>query len=296
MVRIMISAFFFFSGSKAMAEVILACTFPSIPAVVMRFPDDIEAQKTMEVASRPAVPLLEGQGSGRLISATVDGYDFQFAPVNSVMDVSRDGALVISEPGTCATIGGPVNDRSLTIAGAQPTPDEFNADEPTSEAVVPIPDATTHTAEDFGRWTVKEDKSAFDDSATVVLTLNSTEMVRGQFGAPGPATIFLRCKENTTVLYVWMNELFLSDIQGFGEVDYRIDNMKAATIRMESSTDNKSLGLWNGDRAIPMINKLLAAEKVVFRATPYNESPVEFSFDLAGIESAILPLRKACSW
>lgn len=271
------------------AEVMLACTFPTLPAAVMRFPQADEAGKTMEIGGRPAIPLVEGQGSGRLISATVDGYDFRFAPANSVMDVTRGGVLIASETGACVTIGGPVTQTPIEIAAPA--------------AVLPIPAESLETASvpktvpiEAGAWIVSEDISAFDDSRTVVLSIQSSEAIRGQFGPAAPAVMHLRCKENRTVLYLWLNDLFLSDIQGFGTVELRIDNQKAQSVRMAASTDNKALGLWDGGSSIPFIKKLLSGQTVVFRATPYNESPVEFSFDLTGLERAIAPLKEACSW
>lgn len=277
--------------SAAQAEVVLSCSFPTLPPAVMTFPQGLEAAKTMTVGGRPPVPLTEGQGTGRLISADVDGYHFRFSPQNSVMDVERNNALVVSETGSCVTIGGPVNDTLLQI------------NSPIAEVLQPAPATSADTAEaepvpstDHGNWLVTEDKSSFDDSRTVVLSLASDDPIRSQFGAPGPANLYLRCQENTTSLFLVLNDLFLADIQGFGAVDYRVDNAAAGVVQMTSSTDNKALGLWDGGKAIPFIKELTAGKSVVFRATPYNESPVEFSFTLAGLEAASLPLQEACGW
>lgn len=272
------------AAAPASAEVILSCTFPTIPSVVMRFPDGLESEKQMIVAERPAVPLTEGQGTGRLISAEVDGYKFRFAPQNSVMDVEKDDAILISETGVCVTIGGPVNEAPLKIEKP-----------PTSEAAI-APSELVQTAEDRGNWRVSEDKSAFDDSRTVVLSLSSDQPIAGRFGAANPAEIYLRCQENSTSLYLVLNDQFLSDIQGFGSVDYRIDEQKASVARMTASTDNQALGLWDGGKSIPLIKKLLTGNSVVFRATPFNESPIEFSFTLAGLKNAVRPLKEACVW
>ncbi len=265
------------------AEVIVACTFPTLPSSVMRFPGGVDATNTMEVGARPPVAATEGQGAGRLITAEVDGYTFRFSPANSVMDVDADGALVMSEESRCATTGGPANESPLQIAAAAP-------------ASAAAPPAGAAPAGDTGRWVVSEDESAFDDSRTVVLSVESDDEIRGRFGPPGPASVYLRCMENTTVVYMVMNDLFLSDIQGFGKVEYRIDAGKAGSVSMTASTDNKALGLWNGGSSIPFIKRLLQGERAVFRATPLNESPVEFAVDLAGIETAVVPLREACSW
>lgn len=283
----LIALFLLFCGG-AQAEVILSCTFPTLPSVVMRFPDGVGAEKQMSVASRPAVPLMEGQGSGRMISADVDGYHFRFAPQNSTMDVERDGALILSEAGSCVTIGGPTNETPLQI---NPPIVEAPA---TNGAQSEATQTDTNTPTDRGNWIVTEDKSAFDDSRTVVLSLYSNEPIRGQFGAPAPASLFLRCQENSTSLFLVLNDLFLADIQGFGSVDYRIDDTKADVVHLANSTDNKALGLWDGGSAIPFIKRLMAGKTVVFRATPFNESPVEFSFTLAGLDAAAIPLKEAC--
>ena len=264
----------------ASAEVLLVCAFPTLPDAVVRYPDDPAAERTMQVGGRPPVAFQEGQGASRLLSATIDGYSFQLAPENAAMDVLRDGTTVQSEQGDCVTIGGPTNPQPLSFAAADET------------SVAPSGDP----APNLGRWKITEDKSAFDDSRTVVLSIESNETVRGQFGAPGPAVMYLRCMENTTSAYLWINDLFLSDIQGYGVVDYRIDDRKAAKLRAESSTDSKALGAWSGGEAIPFIKDMLGGGRIAFRATPFNESPVEFTFDLTGLDAAVAPLREACAW
>lgn len=265
--------------APASAETMLVCSFPTLPDAAMRFPDSATEDKTMQVGQRPPVQLIEGQGTGRVITATVDGYGFQFAPENSVMDVQRDGAMILTETGDCVTVGGPTSVTPLNIAAAVD-----------AAVTPPVPPVST------GRWKVEEDKSAFDDSKTVVLSIESNESVRGQFGPPGPAIMYLRCMENTTVFYLWINDLFLSDIQGFGMVEYRIDDRAADKLRTEGSTDNKALGLWSGNKAIPFINELAKGTSIAFWATPYNESPVEFTFELTGLSEAVKPLQEACAW
>ena len=259
----------------ATADVVLVCLFDTVPQVVLTYPADPSAAATMQVGARPAAEMVVGQGTNRLETALVDGYQFQFAPANLSMDVQKDGAAVVAETGRCVTIGGPANETPLTLGA------------PVVAAPAPP---------DKGKWRVSEDTSQLDDSTTVVLSLDSDEMIAGQFGAAGPAQIYLRCLENTTSVFVVLNDMFLSDIQGFGTVDYRIDAKKADKVRMQSSTDNKALGLWSGGSAIPFAKVLMDGQKVVFRATPFNESPVQFSFDLIGLPVAIEPLRKACKW
>lgn len=258
------------------AQSMLACTFPTLPQVVFSYPGNETGPFTMRVGARPPVPLAHmGTGTEPSETADLDGYHFVFDTVTLRLEVQQAGKTLITEVGRCASTGEPDDATPLT----------FVAD---SAADTPV--------QDKGKWQVSEDKSQLDDSATVILTINSEGTIAGQFGPAGPAELIIRCKENATSAFMVLNDLFLADVQGFGTVDFRIDAKKADKARMEASTDNKALGLWSGGSAIPFAKKLMAGDKVVFRATPFNESPVEFEFDLRGLTAAIDPLRKACKW
>ncbi|WP_238366934.1 type VI secretion system-associated protein TagO [Mesobacterium pallidum] len=89
---------------------------------------------------------------------------------------------------------------------------------------------------------------------------------------------------------------FLSDIQGHGRVDLRVDQHQTRTQSMNVSTDNQALGLWNGGRSIPVIKSMFDSETLAVRLTPHSESPQEFAFNISGLEEAIKPLRQACHW
>lgn len=145
-------------------------------------------------------------------------------------------------------------------------------------------------------WSVRVDTSALDDSKTVVLTLSSKDQFLSQYGQLKRGTLIIRCMENTTSLYTVWGGHFMSDNRNSGRVDYRVDAKKASRVSMRESTDNKALGLWSGGQSIPFIKKLLGAEQLYIRATPFSESAVEMSFNVTGLERAIEPLRDACGW
>lgn len=145
-------------------------------------------------------------------------------------------------------------------------------------------------------WSVRVDKSALDDSKTVVLTLTSKDQFWNQYGQLKRGTLIIRCMENTTSLYTVWGDHFMSDNGNSGRVDYRVDAKKASRVSMRESTDNKALGLWSGGQSIPFIKKLLGAEQLYIRATPFSESAVEMAFNVTGLEKAIEPLREACGW
>jgi type VI secretion system protein VasI len=161
--------------------------------------------------------------------------------------------------------------------------------------VVEVPAVETDSS-DTGAWVVETEVSAIDDSLGVFLTLSSKDPVPGPYGQFGPLMLTLRCMENTTAATIYFNQYFMADIRGGGQVEYRLDDAEAQTLRMVSSSDNMFLGLWSGGLAIPWIKSLLDAERLVVRAMPMNEGAVTGEFDLNGLENVIGQLREECSW
>lgn len=149
---------------------------------------------------------------------------------------------------------------------------------------------------DLGEWDKRVDVSALTDEKNVFLFLQSTNRIPGSYGGSGNGRLWLRCMENTTAVLFDFNDHFMSDIQGYGRVEYRIDDLELASISTSTSTDNKTLGLWRGSAAIPFIKRLLGHDQLIVRATPYNESPMTLTYDIRGIDDAIVELRETCSW
>ncbi len=173
-------------------------------------------------------------------------------------------------------------------------------------AAIPDPDARLNCYDSLFKvveppttvenWRSDSSMSLLDDSKIVTLFLSSDAPIRSRFGSSQPADMIVRCKENTTALYFLFADQFMSDIQGYGRVSYRIDSAKAAVWPMDVSTDNKALGLWSGSTSIPAIKQLIGGNSLFLRVTPYNESAIEMTFTIAGLEAAVKPLREACGW
>lgn len=148
----------------------------------------------------------------------------------------------------------------------------------------------------LGIWKSDADTSKIDDSKEVYLSVDSAEPVSTKFGEGDPATLTVRCQKRTTAVSIYFGGAFMADSGGFGKVVYRIDKKPAVTKAWDVSTSNKHLGLWNGGTAIPFIKSLFGANQVLIEATPFNEDSVTLTFPVAGLESAIKPLRDACKW
>jgi len=147
-----------------------------------------------------------------------------------------------------------------------------------------------------GAWRVTEDVSLIDDSRTVFLRLTSEDSHPGRFGGREKSYLAIACRENTTSLWMTFADNFMSSNAGSGSVTYRIDDEEARSQGFRESNDNSALGLWNGSTAIPFVKRLIGNERLVVRATPFSESSVTATYDIRGLENAIVPLRQACNW
>lgn len=151
--------------------------------------------------------------------------------------------------------------------------------------------------EPVGRWNVSSRKSEFKDTTDHFLRLTSNEPVKCKsYGSVQPVTLWLRCMENTTSIFVSGDCHLTSGHGGYGTIEYRVDETKARKVAFDASTDNEALGLWSGRRAIPFVKALLNSERLLMRFTPFNQSPVTARFDTVGLTKAIEPLRKECGW
>ncbi|MBC7737808.1 MAG: hypothetical protein H7245_11460, partial [Candidatus Saccharibacteria bacterium] len=279
---------FVLTVSPALAGKTLACKFNTLPTMVFHFTDAANGSPTVTIGERPDVPFEAAKKVGETNLARLDGYEFRFLPTYQTLTVTQGANVIAEETGTCVSFGGEPNGMPLKIAAKEGGVQMAASQPATIDAAPPAPAPQT-----TGKWQVSKETSSIDDSAGAFLALQSNEFIAGEFVGSGPAQRWLRCMEHTTAATLKMNDHCLTDIEGYGTVTYRIDDQKAAKVRMIASTDNKALGLWSGKSAIPLIKCLMRGKKVVFRIIPFNESPVEFTMDLDGPEAAITPLREA---
>ena len=146
-----------------------------------------------------------------------------------------------------------------------------------------------------GDWEIQLETSKFDDSQTVLLSLESKEWTNCPYDS-AKHRLVLACRENSTDLYIIFGGCYMSDFEGGGRVTYRIDNEPAASVSMRASSNNSALGLWDGRNSIPFIKGLLDKNALVVRASPFAENRVTSEFELGGLNEAIKPLRAACNW
>lgn len=143
-----------------------------------------------------------------------------------------------------------------------------------------------------GRWRVSSQVSPIDDSTNVYLSLSADDnTIWGQPPSGPIPSLWIRCKENHTEVFVsW--EVYL----GIDTTDVlqRLDDERARTRAWSISTDHEATFYPGSD--IGFVRELMSHKKLLLQVTPYGESPVRATFSLAGLENALVELRKSCGW
>ena len=141
------------------------------------------------------------------------------------------------------------------------------------------------------QWRYSEERSALDNRKDVWLSVISDNTEGNSIGSPIRATLWLRCMENTTSVLIGFDR-YTSDNQN---VRYKFDNESVQKQWMQTMRGGDGIGIWSGSRAIPFIKKMYGKERMVVAYDTYT-GPVEFTFNIAGVQERIAPLAEACEW
>jgi type VI secretion system protein VasI len=143
-----------------------------------------------------------------------------------------------------------------------------------------------------GEWDVRKQTSPVDDSATVFISVQSTDPISTRMTTTKP-TLAIVCREHQTSVYVDWGVFLHTE---HAEMTLRTDKEKAIQVSWAISTNYEAAGHWDTKSAIPFIKSLVGKDELFARVTPYGESAVSATFDLAGLDEALKPLREACNW
>jgi len=155
------------------------------------------------------------------------------------------------------------------------------------------------------KWHVTEEKSPMDDSKTIVLTLDSDDMIQGPLGAVRPSMI-VRCKEKKTDVYIATHMAANVEADDEHTVGIRLDDGPAEHEDWSESTDHEALFasdmIWtdheptySGGR-IEFAKRLAGASRLTFQFTPFDGSPQVAQFDVRGLDPHLHKVAEACGW
>lgn len=144
-------------------------------------------------------------------------------------------------------------------------------------------------------WITSADQSPIDDSPSAYAQVLAEADHIDRYRRAHRFSLQIACEQNTTYVAITFDRLFMSDIQGYGRVTYRVDNHPAHTRDFTALNDNSGLGLLRG-QAIPFIKELFGGKRLYISALPFSEAAVEAHFPIIGIDTAVSEIRDACHW
>lgn len=162
------------------------------------------------------------------------------------------------------------------------------------------------------KWQITEGRSPMDDSKTLVLKLESEDVIVGPIEELRPSLI-LRCKEGKTVVYVSTGvsasvERSSDHLPNSHRVRTRIDNEASSYEWWDDSTDHKSLFADDfvrdekgsvtafGGGSVLYAKKLAAAQTFTFQFTPFYGNPQTLRFVVRSLSTHLPKLAEACGW
>jgi type VI secretion system protein VasI len=147
----------------------------------------------------------------------------------------------------------------------------------------------------YKAWLYRTETSRVDDSTSIILLLSARDLARDRVGRTFRFELSIRCAEGTTAFAIDFDGLVVS-AQSAAEVTWRVDGRPPGVMAMQHSSDNRALGLWSTETAVPFIQTLFGGQTLVIQANPLSGTQMIAEFPIAGIEEAIAPLRQACGW
>jgi len=124
------------------------------------------------------------------------------------------------------------------------------------------------------KWIVETNINPIDDSKRIIFSLVADE---GVSGYRDPVVLLIRYDSKKTQLFIGWSDYLGSE----ASVTMRIGKEKAETFLWNMSTDKTAT--FYPKNCVNLIRKIVQVDTVVFRCTPYNESPVTAIFDVRGL-------------
>jgi hypothetical protein len=151
--------------------------------------------------------------------------------------------------------------------------------------------------EEGGKWEIRTRKSPFTDLTDRYVTVRSRDPVACRWTSGKPVRMTVQCvNDATSLIFETGCYMTSSPFRNYGEVMMRTDADEAMVVPMDASPDHKSLGLWGGEKSIPLIRRLIGKSNLSARMAPYSEKPFVAEFDISGLGEAIAELRDECKW
>ena len=106
--------------------------------------------------------------------------------------------------------------------------------------------------------------------------------------------MILRCWQGKTSAFVnWRESLGTSFLTNTREVSYRIGDKDSVQDGWSVSTDEEAVF---APEPIEFIQPMIGEDILSMRVWPRDGDPLDATFDVTGVDAAILEIRNVCGW
>jgi hypothetical protein len=179
-----------------------------------------------------------------------------------------------------------IKDRDQKIACYEQATIDAKAPPPPAAALSAVPK----------QWRIRESRSPIDDSVEV-LAFTAAENAHSPQPPPGGtrATLMIACRDEQTMITVNVNDLIAS-VSGVSVV-HRVGSAPApSSAGWTSDQSGRTVGLWSSDKSVPVIRRMLSADRFFIRTEAPSLGATEATFDVRGLSKFVDRIAAACGW
>lgn len=168
--------------------------------------------------------------------------------------------------------------------------DDLRAQKEKLRTTVAKVDTELELAKPWPKWLVSLDASPITDEPSVQITTQSQKL-DGPYGHER-ATLMVLCREKApSIVIAWPRGL-----KGRGRVEalFRFDDAPAKAFEPLISTDGFAFGWWGWKEAQPVLDQILAADRLVVRATANDGAIMDAEFNVTSLGAHMPKVDAAC--
>jgi hypothetical protein len=145
-------------------------------------------------------------------------------------------------------------------------------------------------AKPWPKWLVSLDTSPITDEPSVQITTQSQKL-DGPYGHER-ATLMVLCREKApSIVITWPRPL---DGDGRIKALFRFGSDPAKELDPSKSTDDFAFGWWGWKEAQPVLDQILAADRLVVRATANDGAIMDAEFNVTSLGAHMPKVEAAC--
>jgi type VI secretion system protein VasI len=160
-------------------------------------------------------------------------------------------------------------------------------DEPVSETLVCVNKYTsTH-------WLQISKTDKLDDSQMIGIAASANELISNSIGMDKQVLLFIRCNKNETDFAIQTPRVIGGGYGDGAQVKWKIDQGKISTEQWAVASNATAVF---ARQPVPMLKSMIGKTQLIVSVPSYDKAPETVTFNLAGLEDALKPIREQCKW